>query len=167
MASNELTDNESELTKDEWKDIIEYYAYRTSYMCVKLDDINQMVGGRYSFHPVIGEKVARFIYQRFVRHSKKIEKHEYDNVKVENIHCVDVENESSSYRIHIYNRNRTEERRKAMWIFCGIFLKLPNGLGYTRVFYMPCKLQLYKFSNYIAKKFVQENKQMLFLLLFN
>lgn len=138
-----LTNND----KEEWYNIIEHYAYRTENKCVKLDHINQLLGGNYDWHPVIGVKTAKYIFDRFVGHSKRIERHEYFNMKVENIHALDFnEDESKQYRVHIFNRGCTDKNQKAMWIFTGIFLKLPNDLGYVRVFYMPCKF--IKCTNY-------------------
>lgn len=126
---------------NEWHDIIEHYAYRTSQSCVKLDAICQMVGGFYDHHSAVTYKTAKYIFDRFLRHSKRIQSNKYKNVKVENMHCFDHEEAdgSKAYRIHIYNRNCTETRRKAMWIKAGILMKLPNDLAYAKVFYMPCK----------------------------
>lgn len=50
------------------------------------------------------------------------------------------EDDAVKYRIHVFNRDRTPARRKAMWINAGILIMLSNNLGYARMFSMPCKL---------------------------
>lgn len=126
-------------TKQQKEDVIENYAYRTSKNCVKFDNVCQMVGGLYDWHPVIGYKIATFIFQRFQTFDKKIERNEVASVKVQSLKSSEFDEEGIQYRIHVFNKARTKDRRQAMWLHAGICLKLPNRLGYVRIFCFPCK----------------------------
>lgn len=129
------------LTKKQKEDIIEHYAYRTSNNCVKFDKVNQLIGGLYDHHNAVQYRTAKFIFQRFVAISKKLELNKLPGIEIEHLKSEDYnDGDSIEYRIHIFNRDRCTTRRKAMWLSAGILIKLPNGLGYTRIFRMPCKL---------------------------
>lgn len=134
----------SKITKKEKQNIIEHYAYCTSDKCVKLDAVNQLLGGLYDHHNAVLYRTAKYIFNSFVKVSHKLEKNELPTVKVDTIKSEDYDDEQSiQYRIHIFNRKRCTTRRKAMWLSAGILMKLPNGLGYTRIFRMPCKLDIF------------------------
>lgn len=127
----------SKLSRTERNNRVEHYAYRTSQKCVKYEDIKVLVGGWHCWHPVILPKLAKKIYLQFVETSNELEQ---NKTKIETLKAVDKHDEDTMmYRIHIYNQNRTEKKRKAMWTYAGIYLKLRNDLGYTRIFKMPCK----------------------------
>lgn len=122
---------------------MEHYAFRTSQDCVKYEEIKLMVGGWHDSHPLILAKIAKKIFTKFVDECK----YEEDNdPKVTKFHSVNYDDGTKMYRIFVYTKERTENRRKAMHISAGIYLNLANDLGYTRIFRMPCKpVFLYKF----------------------
>lgn len=119
------------------KDAIEHYAYRTSELCVKYEEIKTMVGGWHDFHQAVKMKVAKRIFDDFFEYSKELE-NDNDNF-VKTYHSVNKEESDRKYRIHIFSKERTAQKRRAVWIFAGIFLQLPNDLGYCRIYRMPCK----------------------------
>lgn len=127
----------SKLSAEDKRDRIEHYAYRTSDKCVKNEDIKTLVGGWHDWHPLILCKIAKRIFDSFVTVSKELEANQN---KVETFHNVNFnDGETKEYRIHIFNLERHGTKRKSMWINAGIFLRLKNDLGYTRIFRMPCK----------------------------
>lgn len=135
----------SKLTVRQKVNIIEHYAYRTSDKCVKLDTVNQMIGGLYDHHPCINYKTAKYIYDRFVAVDEKLENNSYETLKVENLQLEKYDGETLKFRIHTFNRDRCTTRRKALWLNAGILMQLPHGLGYCRVFRMPCKFHFCSF----------------------
>lgn len=149
------------LTSQERQNRREHYAYRTNNFCVKNEEIKIIVGGWHDSHPVILDKIASGIYTSFLAVSKMIEE---SDAKVKTFHSkIYDDGESKKYRIHIFTRERTETKRKAMWINAGIYIKLKDKLGYTRIFRMPCKCKkLYKLlylmeSNFCTKISVFSN----------
>lgn len=127
----------SKLGTKEKNDRIEHYAYRTSQNCVKNEDIKTLVGGWHDWHPLILSQIAQRVFTSFVNVSKDVQK---NNPKVETFHAIDFDDgEFKQYRIHIFNMERVNNKRKAMWINAGICLKLKDKLGYVRIFRMPCK----------------------------
>lgn len=127
----------SKLSSQEKWDRMEHYAYRTHNLCVKYEEIKTLVGGWHDWHPVILDKVAFRIYKSFLDSSKIFEE---KNPKLETFYSVTFDDgKNKQYRIHIFNLERVENKRKSMWINAGIYLKLPTKLGYTRIFRMPCK----------------------------
>lgn len=128
-------------------DIIEHYAYRRSSNCIKFDTINQMIGGLYDHHPCVTYKTAVHIFDKFLSYSKKLQENKVPDLTVETLQVEETyENEKIKYRIHTYNRERCTTRRKALWLFAGILIKLPELLGYTRIFCFPCKCNWLNFS---------------------
>lgn len=109
---------------------------------MKFDNVCQMVGGLYDWHPAIGFKMANYIFQRFQKFDRKIELNEVKGLKVESLKSAEFQDDAVQYRIHVFNKARTKYRRQAMWLHAGICLKLPNRLGYTRIFCFPCKCTL-------------------------
>lgn len=61
MASNLSDSDEEDVASNEGfrshaSDPIEFYAYRTSFHCVKFDKIKILTGGIYDWHPLVLSK---------------------------------------------------------------------------------------------------------------
>lgn len=128
----------TKLNVQEINDAIEHYAYKSSTKCVKYEEIKTLVGGLYDWHPVIKLSMAKQIYKGFYKYSKEIENEPESKFKTFHAFDKDVDG-SKKYRIHIFSKERTNAKRKCVWLFAGLLLVLPNNLGYCRVFRLACK----------------------------
>ena len=100
-----------------------YTAYHSHSSCVKLEDLRQLLGGLYSWHPCTQIETATYIYEQFLKLSKKVYNKEGKYKKYENYHVVEFEDEKMKYRIHVFSTARLENKRKHMCINAGVLLK--------------------------------------------
>ena len=57
------------LTKREWNDIVEYFAYRKSSKCMKLDNYKQFISGNYDWNNCVISRQGEWIYRNFQKNS--------------------------------------------------------------------------------------------------
>lgn len=129
----------STLSKEEKDDIIDSYAYRTHKNCVKYDQINQLLGGWYDWHPCCTAKAAKYIYKDFKKWAYNHKNKENVQLPVDTLDFVEYESENKQYIIQIVKTPEKRGDRSKVGINAGLLLLLPDNLGYVRIFSMPCK----------------------------
>ena len=95
----------SVLTKKQWSDIVEHFAYRTSKKCMKLEDFKQFISSNYSWNPCTLKSQVVWIFSNFVKNSKKLLNgiQPYSNVKT--FHFIQEEYDNVKYLIHVFKTN--------------------------------------------------------------
>ena len=127
------------ITKREWHDTVEAFAYRRSDKCVKLDEFTELVGGMYSSHECTSKLHATKIYEDFIKMSYKLFNGEKPFCKVTNIHFVQNTNGHVKYLIHIFKLPHNSQQRSNIGVNAGIQIDFQHNASYVRIFTMPCK----------------------------
>ena len=126
----------SKLTRKEFHDVCEYYAYRTSTKCVKLEELILLIGGNYDWNPRTDFKTALWTHQKFFIFNKKVRRQQGIHEKNVKMHYFEQNEENIKFMKHIFCASCTNEKRKHVCVHAAICLKFNFGVG---VFTMPCK----------------------------
>ena len=127
------------LTKKEWNNIIEHYAYRKSAKCMKLDDFCLLIGGNYTWNPCILKSQADWIYQNFVKNSYKLKEGVSKCGVVDTFHFKKEISGHVEYLIHTFKTKYNHLNRDKVAVNCGIKIDFPRDVSYVRIFSFPCK----------------------------